>query len=150
MARDLDIPIEIVACPTVREADGLALSSRNGRLSPTERTKAPALPEALAIASRRIASGAPVVATLDEARATLTSAGFDPVEYLELRAADDFAPLGVPGRPPRLLAAAWLGQTRLIDNLEVIANSEDDPELWRRRSESRAPTNGAEHENDPF
>lgn len=119
MARDLDIPIEIVGCPTVREADGLALSSRNVRLSPAERAKAPKLAEALVAASRQLASGAPVGATLDEARAAILAAGFDRVEYLELRAADDLAPLDVLDRPARLLVAAWLGETRLIDNLEV-------------------------------
>jgi pantoate--beta-alanine ligase len=119
MARDLDIPIEIVACPTVREADGLALSSRNVRLSPAQRAKAPALAKALAAASQLIAAGAPVAATLDRARAAVLSAGFDRVEYLELRAADDLARLDAPDRPARLLAAAWLGETRLIDNLEI-------------------------------
>ena len=119
MARDLDIPIEIIGCPTVREADGLALSSRNVRLSPAERAKAPKLAEALVGAARRLASGAPVAATLDEARAAILAAGFDRVEYLELRAADDLAPLDALERPARLLVAAWLGETRLIDNLEV-------------------------------
>lgn len=125
MARDLDIPIEIVACPTVRETGGLALSSRNMRLSPAERLKAPALAETLAMASRQIAYGAPVAATLDDARATILSAGFDSVEYLELRAENDLAPLEALDRPARLLAAAWLGQTRLIDNLEITADPRD-------------------------
>lgn len=119
MARDLDIAIGIVGCPTVREADGLALSSRNVRLSPAERATAPKLPQVLAAASRRIAAGAPVAVVLDEARAAIAAAGFDSVEYLELRAEDDLASLDAPHRPARLLVAAWLGETRLIDNIEV-------------------------------
>jgi len=121
MARDLDIPIEVVACSTVREADGLALSSRNVRLSVRERATAPALARALAAASRRLAEGASVAATLNEAKASILSSGFDRVDYLELRAAEDLAPLEKLDRPARLLVAAWLRETRLIDNLEVIA-----------------------------
>jgi len=117
MARDLDIPVEIVACPTVREVDGLALSSRNARLSPDERAVAPRLAQSLEAASRRLSTGAAVEPTLEEARVELAAAGFDPVEYLELRAEEDLAPLQVLDRPARLLAAAWLGDTRLIDNI---------------------------------
>ncbi|MHA6688047.1 pantoate--beta-alanine ligase [Mesorhizobium sp. A556] len=119
MAHDLNIPIEVVACPIVREADGLALSSRNIRLSPAERAKAPRLAEVLTEASRRLVSGAPVSATLDQARAAILAAGFDVVEYLDLRAASDLAPLDELAAPARLLVAAWLGETRLIDNLEI-------------------------------
>ncbi|MGI6246980.1 MAG: pantoate--beta-alanine ligase [Pseudochelatococcus sp.] len=121
MARDLDIPIEIVACPTAREADGLALSSRNVRLSAAQRAVAPALVRILAAAARRLAAGEPARAALDEAKAAVVAAGFDSVEYLELRAEDDLAPLESLDRPARLLAAAWLGETRLIDNLEIGA-----------------------------
>lgn len=124
MARDLDIPVEIVACPTVREADGLALSSRNVRLSPAERAIAPKLAEILVATSRRLAAGADVEAALAEARAAVVAAGFDGVEYLELRAEDDLAPLDGLRRPARLLVAAWLGETRLIDNVEVAERSE--------------------------
>ncbi|MGI6855107.1 pantoate--beta-alanine ligase [Mesorhizobium sp. 1B3] len=120
MARDLDLPVEIVACPTVREADGLALSSRNVRLSPSQRAKAPKLAEALTAAARRLASGARPLSTLDDARTAILAAGFDRVEYLELRSADDLATLDLLDRPARLLVAAWLGHTRLIDNVEVV------------------------------
>lgn len=120
MARDLDLPVEIVACPTVREADGLALSSRNVRLSPSERAKAPKLAQALTAAARRLASGAPPIPTLDDARTAILAAGFDRVEYLELRSADDLATLDLLDRPARLLVAAWLGHTRLIDNVEIV------------------------------
>ncbi|RWH41004.1 MAG: pantoate--beta-alanine ligase [Mesorhizobium sp.] len=119
MARDLDIPIEIVACPTVRESDGLALSSRNVRLSPTERQAAPRLASILFAAAARIADGRPISAVLAEARAAIREAGYRDVEYLELRAEDDLKPLEVFARPARLLAAAWLGETRLIDNVPV-------------------------------
>lgn len=125
MARDLDIAIEIVACPTVREADGLALSSRNVRLSPAERATAPKLARVLIAASRRLAAGADAEAVLSEAEAAILAAGFDSVEYLELRADDDLARLDGPHRPARLLVAAWLGETRLIDNIEVVDNPEN-------------------------
>ncbi|RUV45153.1 pantoate--beta-alanine ligase, partial [Mesorhizobium sp. M5C.F.Ca.IN.020.29.1.1] len=89
LARDLDIPIDIVACPTVREEDSLAMSSRNVRLSPSERQVAPKLAEILFEAAARIAGRAPVDATLDEARAAIAAAGFARIEYLELRAEED-------------------------------------------------------------
>ena len=123
LARDLDIPIEVIGCPTVREADGLALSSRNARLSPEERAKAPRLAEVLFAAARDIAAGAPVGATLEKARAALLSASFDSIDYLELRAEEDLSPLPALRRPARLLGAAWLGTTRLIDNVEVPARN---------------------------
>ena len=119
MARDLDIPIEVVACPTVREGDGLALSSRNIRLSPGERRVAPALARALVEAAGRIAAGTPVDAAIGEACEAILAAGYREVEYLELRAEADLAPMTVFDRPARLLAAAWLGETRLIDNLKL-------------------------------
>lgn len=118
MARDLDIAVRIHGCPTVREGDGLALSSRNVRLSPSERTVAARLPQALFAASERIHAGEPPQTVLHEGRAELAQAGFR-VEYLELRAEDDLAPLAGLERPARLLAAAWLSETRLIDNVRV-------------------------------
>jgi pantoate--beta-alanine ligase len=119
MARDLDIPIEIVACPTVRENDGLAMSSRNVRLSVAERHAAPKLAKILFAAAARLTEGAPADDVLAEARQTTLAAGYAEVEYLELRAEDDLSPLDAADRPARLLAAAWLGQTRLIDNVSV-------------------------------
>ncbi|TIX33973.1 MAG: pantoate--beta-alanine ligase [Mesorhizobium sp.] len=119
MAWDLDIPIEIVACPTVREEDGLAMSSRNMRFSQAERRVAPRLAAILFDAAARIAGGASVDATLDEARSAIVAAGYARIEYLELRAKEDLAPMQTVDRPGRLLAAAWLGETRLIDNVEV-------------------------------
>jgi pantoate--beta-alanine ligase len=119
MARDLDIPITIIPCPTVREPDGLALSSRNVRLSPAERQAAPKLASVLFDAAARIADGANVDATLTEARSGILAAGYSQVEYLELRADEDLAPVQELDRPAHLLAAAWLGETRLIDNVKV-------------------------------
>jgi pantoate--beta-alanine ligase len=129
MARDLDIPIEIVACPTIREADGLALSSRNLRLSLAERRIAPRLAPILFDAAESIAAKAPVEETLEAARAAILAAGYSSVEYLELRAEEDLQPLAEFDRPARLLAAAWLGEIRLIDNVPVLpAHSEARPE----------------------
>lgn len=119
MARDLDIAITIIACPTVREADGLALSSRNARLSPGQRRIAPQLAGVLLDAAARIAGGAPVEATLQDARAAIIAAGFSRVEYLEMRSEADLTPMTAFDRPARLLTAAWLGETRLIDNVEI-------------------------------
>lgn len=121
LARDLDIPVEIAGCPTVREADGLAMSSRNARLTPAERAIAPRLAAALTGAAARLATGLPAAPVLAELRAALAAAGFDPVEYAELRDAEDLRPLDRADRPARLLAAAWLGGTRLIDNVPVAA-----------------------------
>lgn len=119
MARDLDIPITIVPCPTVREADGLALSSRNVRLSPAERAVAPKLPSVLLETAERLARGSPALPTLAEARAAILAAGYREVEYLELRNEADLRPMTSLDRPARLLVAAWLGGTRLIDNVRI-------------------------------
>ncbi|BCH33353.1 pantothenate synthetase [Mesorhizobium sp. L-8-10] len=119
MARDLDIPISIIGCPTVREADGLALSSRNVRLSPAERRVAPRLAAILFEAAERMAAGAPVDGVLSEAHDAIMTAGYEKVEYLELRGEEDLKPMRRLDRPARLIVAAWLGQTRLIDNVEV-------------------------------
>jgi pantoate--beta-alanine ligase len=119
MAADLDLGVEIIGVPTVREPDGLALSSRNVYLSEAERNAARALPEALGAAAAAIAAGAPVAPALNQARARLAAAGFDPIDYVELRSADTLESLSRLDRPARLLAAARLGRTRLIDNLPV-------------------------------
>ncbi|MER9882069.1 pantoate--beta-alanine ligase [Mesorhizobium sp. M0118] len=116
---DLDIPIKIVACPTVREGDGLAMSSRNARLSAPERRAAPRLAEILFETARRLNCEDCIDRVLDEARQAILAAGFSQVEYLELRTGEDLAVIAIPNRPARLLVAAWLGQTRLIDNAEV-------------------------------
>ncbi len=122
MVRDLDIPVEIIGVPTVREADGLALSSRNLYLSADERREALSLPATLqAVAAKlRQAQGEPAAAHLDWGRAQLLQGGFDSVDYLELRDAETLAVLeGWEGQPARLLAAARIGKTRLIDNIAI-------------------------------
>lgn len=124
MAMDLDIPIRIVPCPTVREPDGLAMSSRNRHLAADERAIAPALWQTLSLSATRIATGAPVETVLAEARTELARKGFRKVEYLELRSESDLAPLTVLAHPARLLAAAWLGRTRLIDNVRIVPQDE--------------------------
>jgi pantoate--beta-alanine ligase len=119
LARDLDIPLEVIGLPTVREPDGLAMSSRNARLSRREREVAAALPQALWEAAATIRSGGDSAGALAEARRRILRAGFREVEYCELRAAADLRPLPQLTESGRLLAAAWLGETRLIDNVPV-------------------------------
>ncbi|MGE3395675.1 MAG: pantoate--beta-alanine ligase [Sphingomonas sp.] len=119
LVRDLGLDIEIVGVPTQRDADGLALSSRNAYLSEEERLAARALPRALGEAAQAIAEGGDVAATLEKARERLAAAGFDPIDYVELRDAETLAPVTTLDRPSRLLAAARIGRTRLIDNLPV-------------------------------
>ena len=119
MVADLDMALKIVGVPTQREEDGLALSSRNAYLSPEERDAARALPRALGEAARTIAAGGDVPAALAKAVATLEKAGFGPIDYLTLHDGETLAPVSALDRPARLLAAARLGRTRLIDNLPV-------------------------------
>jgi pantoate--beta-alanine ligase len=121
MARDLDIPIEVIGCPTVRDADGLALSSRNERLSPAARANATAIPAVLHEAARQLAAGAGIAETLGAATERLKSIPEARFEYLELRHEDDLSPVNAIARPARLLAAVWLGDVRLIDNVPVVA-----------------------------
>jgi pantoate--beta-alanine ligase len=123
MVRDMDLPVEIVGVPTQRDEDGLALSSRNAYLSDEERLAARILPRALGEAAQAIESGAPVSEALERARTRLAEAGFDPIDYVELRDAETLAPLASLDRPARLLAAAKIGRTRLIDNLPVEPRS---------------------------
>jgi pantoate--beta-alanine ligase len=119
LVADLAIPTGIIGLPTVREPDGLALSSRNAYLAPAERATAPRLNAALQSAAASIRAGASIEATLADARNDLAAAGFL-VDYLEARNARTLARVTDAGKQPvRLLAAAWLGKTRLIDNLPV-------------------------------
>jgi pantoate--beta-alanine ligase len=118
-AGDLDIPVRIEGVPTVREADGLALSSRNWYLSPAERRTAPLLYRTLRHLAERLAGGAEAAPLLAVARTELEQAGFAPMQYLELCDASTLAPLARVDRPARLLVAACLGKTRLIDNVAV-------------------------------
>lgn len=119
LAADLDLPVTIVAGPTRRDADGLALSSRNAYLSARERAIAAAFPRALARAARAIAAGRAVEPALASAKGEILAAGFDAVDYLALVDPETLAPLAALDRPARLIAAARLGTTRLLDNLAV-------------------------------
>jgi pantoate--beta-alanine ligase len=119
MVRDLDLPLQIVALPTVREADGLAMSSRNAYLSPQERAAAPTLYRVITQVAEAAASGDVIAAAIAGGKAELEAAGFK-VDYLDVRDAATLAPLsGDPDGPLRVLVAAWLGKTRLIDNIGV-------------------------------
>jgi pantoate--beta-alanine ligase len=119
LVRDLGLPIEIVGCPTVRERDGLALSSRNAYLSADERTLAPRLHAMLRALSGRLRRSAKPDIDLAEARRALERAGFA-LDYLEARNAETLAPVSDwKAEPLRLLVAARLGKTRLIDNVGV-------------------------------
>ena len=120
MTRDLDIPVDIRAVPTVREQDGLALSSRNRALSPEQRAIAPRLAQELAHAAQVLADGStPAGPVLADARARLMEEGFRAVDYVDLRDAENLQALERADRPCRVFGAAWLGETRLIDNRPV-------------------------------
>ena len=124
MARDLDLTLphvhSIIGVPTVREPDGLAMSSRNRYLSDENRATAATLPAAMKQAIAAIEGGADVLASLDSLKAALIEAGFSSVDYAELADARSLAPLAaIDERPARLLVAARIGGTRLIDNLGV-------------------------------
>lgn len=119
LAADLDIPIEVIGCPTIREEDGLAMSSRNLLLSDRSRIKAPVLAEVMEDVRRQLLAGATMSMIVGDARARMLAAGFNQIDYLELRDGGDLSLLDqtVPGA--RLFAAAWLAGVRLIDNMAV-------------------------------
>ena len=117
MARDLDFDLEILGVPIVRDADGLALSSRNAYLTPAQRAAALALPRALEHAARDIRDGKAVAETLAAATAKILAGGFDAVDYFALADAVTLEELyAFDGREARLLVAAKIGKTRLLDN----------------------------------
>lgn len=119
MATDLGLPVTVIGHPTVRAADGLALSSRNAYLSPEERAAAPRLHAALQAAAAAIRAGTPAAAAVAAARTAIVAAGFT-VDYVALRNAETLAEVADPrAEPLRLLAAACLGKTRLIDNIAI-------------------------------
>ena len=123
LARDLDIATEILGAPVVRDADGLALSSRNAYLSAEERAQATALPTSLRAAIAALEAGADVAETLEKAKAQILAQGFASIDYLELRDAENLELLSSLDKPARLLVAARLGTTRLIDNMAVQPSS---------------------------
>jgi pantoate--beta-alanine ligase len=119
MAADLGLPIRVHGYPTVRDPDGLAMSSRNARLGPDERKQALALPRTLETAAKQIAAGKPVRRALAEAKQALVDAGFLKIDYVALVDAATLEPLSEPAGEMRLIAAATIGGTRLIDNVAV-------------------------------
>ncbi len=119
MTADLNLPVEVIGIETVRDTDGLALSSRNARLTPQGRSVAPALVGALARAAEQIRAGTPPETALAHAGQDVMAAGFTSVDYIELRSADMLEPMTTLDRPARLLAAAWIDGIRLIDNIPV-------------------------------
>lgn len=123
MATDLGLGMTIHGVPTVRDDDGLALSSRNAYLSAGERTQALALPRALEGAAKAILGGEPVEAALDTAKRKLGDAGFSRIDYFALVDAATLEPLDAPSGEMRLIAAAVIATTRLIDNISVISDT---------------------------
>lgn len=119
LAVDLDLKTKIIGCPTIREADGLAMSSRNLRLGGAARALAPRLYGVLTETATAIEQGAGVSQELARATAALCTAGFGPIDYLDLRSAADLAPLTIADQKARLFVAAWLDGVRLIDNIPV-------------------------------
>ncbi|NBB61409.1 pantoate--beta-alanine ligase [Pseudomonas sp. ODNR1LW] len=119
--RDLDLPVEIIGAPTERDPTGLALSSRNDYLSEAELTVARRLNVILAQAAEAAAAGRPLPGVEKDAYSAILKAGFERVDYVSVRHAEDLTPFpnGIVDAPARILAAAWLGKTRLIDNRAV-------------------------------
>lgn len=118
MVRDLDLPLEIIGCPTVREADGLAMSSRNAYLSDREREAAVSIYKAINQVAADLETGVDVSSACAGAEKSLMAAGFKSVDYIAVRDAETLEPADSRAdRPLRVLAAAWLGKTRLIDNV---------------------------------
>ncbi|WP_083445087.1 pantoate--beta-alanine ligase [Pseudorhodobacter aquimaris] len=119
LVADLNLAVKITGCETIREADGLAMSSRNAQLSTDARACAPALHAAMQRAAAAIRGGAPVPLVMKAARAEVLDAGFDEVEYIELRSALMLERVSQLDGPVRMLAAAMIGGVRLIDNIAV-------------------------------
>lgn len=119
MVRDLDVPVDIISHPTVREYDGLALSSRNSYLSPDQRKLAPHLYATLCDVAGNILEGNDPLALINTATNRLLDAGFDKIDYFELRDGNSLAPVRTYEPENRLLIAALLGETRLIDNIAL-------------------------------
>jgi pantoate--beta-alanine ligase len=120
LVRDLDLPVTIVGAPTIREPDGLAMSSRNAYLTAQERKIAPSLNAAMRQLAATVKAGSDIAAAASEAREAVLAAGFGKVDYIEVRDAVTLKPVAAGHRGElRILAAAWLGKTRLIDNIGV-------------------------------
>jgi len=123
MVKDLNMSVDIIGAPILREADGLAMSSRNAYLSADGRQVAGRLNRVISEMAEKLARGSAVAAVISEGRASIEAAGFDRLDYLEVRSADLLEPMG-PGpltKPSRVFVAAIVGKTRLIDNWPVSA-----------------------------
>ena len=119
MARDLDLPLAIVGAPTMREADGLAMSSRNRYLSADERRIAPLVHQAITEVAARVRAGEAADAACANAAGKLAAGGFGPVDYVAVCDAASLTAFDPAKGAGRVLAAAWLGKTRLIDNVAI-------------------------------
>ncbi len=120
MVRDLDMPLKLIGAPTKRDTDGLALSSRNAYLSVAERKVAPALYAVISTLAEDVANGADMPSGVANAKRKLAAAGFTKIDYVEVRDTETLEPASsASGHPLRVLAAVWLGKTRLIDNVAV-------------------------------
>jgi pantoate--beta-alanine ligase len=119
MARDLDLPVEIIGAPTLRESDGLAMSSRNAYLSPPQRVIAGHLNKIMSAVAAAVRGGGDALVAQAQGRAQILAAGFDAVDYLEVRDAETLTSHLGPGHPSRVLVAARIGGIRLIDNCAV-------------------------------
>ena len=119
LATDLDIPVEIIGAPTIREEDGLALSSRNVYLDTKSRSIAPSMYNILTQYASDISNGNDIKKSLQLAKKNMQKSGFEKIEYLDLRSSQTLQACNDIKRPSRLFAAAWLGSTRLIDNLAI-------------------------------
>jgi len=119
LVKDLDLPLEIIGVPTIREPDGLALSSRNAYLNAEQRNIAAQLNRVLRATTERAKAGTSIPQAESEAAAALLTAGFDRVDYVALRDAETLAPVNALEKPARVLAAARIGAIRLIDNMNV-------------------------------
>ena len=119
LATDLDIPVEIIGAPTIREEDGLALSSRNVYLDTKSRSIAPSMYNILNQYASDISNGNDIKKSLQLAKQNMQKSGFEKIEYLDLRSSQTLQACNDIKKPSRLFAAAWLGSTRLIDNLAI-------------------------------
>lgn len=119
LARDLDVPTEIVGVPTVREADGLAMSSRNAYLATEDRARAATIYRVMTEAARALKAGADSTAVIARGKSELAAAGFSPIDYVDVVDAATLKPIPRANGHARIAIAAWLGKTRLIDNMAV-------------------------------
>lgn len=119
LATDLDIPVEIIGAPTIREEDGLALSSRNVYLDTKSRSIAPSMYNILNQYASDISNGNDIKKSIQLAKQNMQKSGFEKIEYLDLRSSQTLQACNDIKKPSRLFAAAWLGSTRLIDNLAI-------------------------------